>query len=467
MRSSSVLEDSFGATFSGIYRSIFLHNQGSLEECLAELTGAIAEIYAGVFSPDALSYRKRHDLIDYDERMGVMLQPVVGSRRGKYFLPQFAGVAFSRNDNRWSLRIQREDGMMRIVLGLGTHAVDRVGDYARMVALKAPTIRPEGSPEEIVRASQKHVDVIDLAGGGFRGVPAAEILDLMREEGIADFVSVMEPDGRLSQPFTTRVTADVKSLCVTFDRLLNQGEWPKRMHRILKRLEEAYHVPIDMEFAVERDELYVLQCRPLVGSGHKARAILPRDIADEDRVFTANRYVNNGQLIDLRYVVLIDPRDYRMIDSVDRRLELARTIGRVNDQLQGERFMLMGPGRWGSQNVQLGVQVSYADICHSAALIEIARSQDGYTPEPSFGTHFFQDLVEDGILYLPLYPGDNGAEFNESFFHESPNALARISPKDAHQADVVRVIDVREARPGRTLSLVMDGELQDALCYLS
>ncbi|MHC4930917.1 MAG: PEP/pyruvate-binding domain-containing protein [Planctomycetota bacterium] len=466
VRSSSVLEDSFGAAFSGIYHSLFLPNRGGQEERLRELVGAIAEIYAGVFSADAIYYRSRHGLLDHDERMGVMIQPVVGRRHGRYFHPDMAGVAFSRNDYRWSRRIRREDGMVRLVLGLGTHAVDRVGDSARLVPLGAPDIRPEGTSEEILNASQKQADVVDLEGRGFTSVPVGEVLDVMRPAGISDYVSIIEPDGRLTQPVVTRILEPADRLCVTFDRLLAKGEFPKRMTAVLEALERAYRVPVDFEFAVNDGHLYVLQCRPLGSSILTARIPVPRDVPVEDRVFSARRYVNNGFLEEIDYLVLVDPRDYGRISSVDKRLEVARTVGHVNDALAEKSFVLMGPGRWGSQNIQLGIQVGFGDICNARALIEIARKAEGYTPEPSFGTHFFQELIEASILYLPLYPDDEGVIFNEDFLIRSPNCLGRVCPDDEHMSEFVRVIDASEASRGRTLLLVMDGELQEALCYM-
>ncbi len=465
VRSSSVLEDSFGAAFSGIYHSLFLTNHGEMEGRLRDLLAAIAEIYAGVFSADAIYYRRRHDLLDHDERMGIMIQPVVGTRYGQYFHPSVAGVAFSRNNYRWSRRIRREDGLVRLVIGLGTRAVDRVGDFARMVTLEMPTMRPEGTPEEIVHASQRQVDIVDLAGGGFKSVGIEQVLDAMRAEGIADYVSVIEGDGRLSQP-VGRVTHAAKDLCVTFDRLLARGDFPKRMRQVLKRLEECYRVPVDLEFAISGDRLYVLQCRPLGGSGADVRTPLPRNIPAEDQVFSAHRYINNGSLEDIRYVVLVDPDEYMRIDTVDRRMEVARTVGHINDSLAEESFILLGPGRWGSQDIRLGVQVGFGGICNARALVEIARRSEGYTPEPSFGTHFFQELIEASILYLPLYPDDDGVLYNKKFLRESPNALPELRPEDAGMADLVRVIDVGNTFSGRQLHLVMDGELQEALCYL-
>ena len=427
----------------------------------------MAEIYSGVFSPDAVSYRRRHDLLDYDERMGVMIQPVIGSRHGPYFCPSLAGVAFSRNDWRWSPRIRREDDLARREVGLGTHAVDRVGDYARMVALAAPTMRPEATPTEIARASQKKVDVVDVENGGFSNAPVGKVLDAMREAGIADFVSVLDDAGGLTAPVGTRVTAPAERLCVTFDRLLARGEFPKRLTHILKTLEAAYRTPVDVEFAMDKDVLHVVQCRPLRSRGAAKRTPVPKDVAEADKVFSARRHVNHGLLRRIDYVVLIDPRDYGALETVAARHEVARTVGHLNDALAGKPFILMGPGRWGSQDIRLGVQVTFADICNAKALVEIARTSEGYTPEPSFGTHFFQDLLEADILYLPLYPDDRDAVWNEDFLLKSPNALARLCPGDAKRAaGVVRVIDVEEAAPGRRLGLVMDGEAQEALCYL-
>ncbi|MFI5402835.1 MAG: PEP/pyruvate-binding domain-containing protein [Planctomycetota bacterium] len=458
-RSSSLLEDSFGATFSGIYRSIFLPNTGPLEQRLQELLGAIAEIYTGVFSPDAMTYRRRHHMIDYDERMAVMIQPVVGRRHGRYFFPSYAGVAFSRNDYRWNGRIRREDGLVRLVLGLGTHAVDRVGDYARMIALKAPTMRPEGTAEEVIRASQRQVDVVDLEGGGFVTIPAAEALQLL-DGPVADYVSTIEPDGRLATPVGNQILAPVGSLVVTFDRLIARGEFPERMHKILKTLEVAYETPVDVEFAADDDKLYVVQCRPLGGDTARASTPVPPNIPPENQLFSARRYVNNGLLDGIEYVVLIDPRDYGPL-SKDERHAVARAVGEVNDALHGKPFLLMGPGRWGSQDIRLGVQVTFADLCNAGALIEIARPSEGFAPEPSFGTHFFQDLIEASILYLPLYPDE--AVFNEKILLGGENALPRLVRKPAKG---VRVIDVKASFPGRSLHLAMDGEAQQALCYL-
>ena len=467
VRSSSLLEDSFGAAFSGIYHSLFLPNRGPLEERLAAMLAAIAEIYAGVFSPDAISYRRRHDMLDHDERMGVMVQTVVGRPHGSYHFPEFAGVAFSRNDYRWSRRVRREDGLLRLVLGLGTHAVDRVGDYARMVPLSVPTVRPEGTPEEIIDASQRQVDVVDLEDEGFKRIPSVHALRALGGDRLGDYVSIIDGQGGLKVPVGDLVRAQPHELCITFDRMLTRGTFPKRVRTMLTALERGYRVPVDLEFAVDDGNFYVLQCRPLGGDFAAVGAKIPAGIPAEDRVFSAVRYVNPGRLDDIEYVVLVDPLHYDRVVSVDDRRSIASAIGRINDALAGKTFILMGPGRWGSRDMRLGVQVGFADLSNAKALLEIARAEGEYTPEPSFGTHFFQELVEASILYLPLYPDDPATEFNEEFLHRSPNALAWISPEDARLAETIRVIEVSAAAPGRHLHLAMDGETQRALAYLS
>jgi predicted nucleotidyltransferase len=127
----------------------------------------------------------------------------------------------------------------------------------------------------------------------------------------------------------------------------------------------------------------------------------------------------------------------------------------------------MGPGRWGSRgDIKLGVKVSYSDISNTAALVEIARKKGGVLPDLSFGTHFFQDLVEAEIRYIPLYPGEPGTLFQEDFLRSSPSLLPRVLPEYAHVADAIRVIYVPEAAEGKVLRILMNADLEEAIGFL-
>jgi hypothetical protein len=144
VRSSSLLEDNRGSSFTGKYASFFCPNQGTPKENLRDLTLAIRKVYASVYSPDALAYRRRMGQLDYDERMAILLQEVQGQRHRQYFFPTVAGVAYSFSPITWSPRLRREDGFVRMGMGLGTRAVDRVAyDYPRIIYLSHPQLRPE------------------------------------------------------------------------------------------------------------------------------------------------------------------------------------------------------------------------------------------------------------------------------------------------------------------------------------
>jgi hypothetical protein len=468
VRSSSLLEDRFGTAFCGKYESVFLANQGDLESRLRALLGAIAEVFASTLAPDPILYRQEHNLIDYSEDMAVLIQKVVGQQIGPYFLPAFAGVAFSRNEYRWSPRIRKEDGLVRVVMGLGTRAVDRVGsDYPRMVALGAPTLRPESTVEDIRRQSQRTIDVINMERNRLESITLDKLLGCGEPVPMLDRIVSIDREGALYTPTGTLIDAPAARLHVTFDKLLGQTGFARRMQSILHRLEEAYGLPVDIEFAYNGHKLFLLQCRAQSQAPEASRIALPTDIPDERVVFTADRFVRTGQVEGIEYVIYVDPRAYDAVPSRDRRHAIGRVVGRLNRLLEDRCFILVGPGRWGSNDIRLGVPVTYADINHARMLIEVARRTGGYVPEVSFGTHFFQDLIEAGILYLPLYPDEEGVAFNEDFLNRTPNALPRLLPDGAEFADEVRVIDVSAVSDGAKMAVIMDGETDQACAYLT
>lgn len=467
VRSSSLLEDRFGTAFCGKYASFFLANQGTLEERLSALLGGIAEVYASTLAPDPILYRRAHDLIDYVEEMAVLIQKVVGTRLGDYFLPAFAGVAFSRNEYRWAPRIKREDGLMRIVMGLGTRAVDRSGaDYPRMVALGAPTLRPESTVQEILRSSQKTLDVINLKTNKLESVKYVDLLRAGYDIPLLPKMVSVYRDGELYPPAGVMIDAEPEELCLTFDNLIRDTKIDEQVKAMLDMLEKAYGTPVDMEFACDGENFYLLQCRTQSQALESGPVDIPKDVPSRNVIFDAKKFVRSGWIDGVEYVVYIPAESYFAVEKRQDRIAIARLIGRVNRALEKKSFILIGPGRWGSNDILLGVPVSYADINKTKMLIEVARERDGFVPEVSFGTHFFQDLVESGIHYLPLYPDQEGIRFNEDFLQNSPNELAKLLPKDADYQEQVRVINVPAAMSGKTITIAMNGDTDEALAFL-
>jgi hypothetical protein len=473
VRSSSLLEDNFGFSFAGKYDSFFCPNQGTLVENLEALAGAIRRVYASVLSPDALLYRQRMGLVDYDERMAVLIQEVQGQRYGDYFFPSLAGVGFSRNPFRWSQKIRPEDGLLRLVWGLGTRAVDRVAnDYPRMVALSHPQLRPEIDAPQIRKYSQRFVDLIDLRANAFVTLPVGEVLE-SDYPGIRLLAS--EDKGSYLQPIYAPGMLRQAEFVLTFDELLRNQDFVSLMRAVLQKLEQHYGRPVDVEFTVDIREgrprqfvLHLLQCRPQSWR-EGGQGISPplEDIPVGDIIFLTRRMVPHGQVKRIRYVVYVDPTTYDRAPNRTVRLEIARVVGRLNKRLENERFILMGPGRWGTSNVELGVKVTYADIYNARALIEIAQSGTEGTPEVSYGTHFFQDLVESRIYPVPLYLSDPDTVFERRFFEDTPNVLAELLPDSADYAWYIKVLDVPSITGGRHLELIMDSTQDEGLAYLT
>ncbi len=470
IRSSSILEDRLGTAFSGKYKSLFLANQGSKRERLEALADAIAEVYASTFGPDPIEYRRERGLLEFNEEMGILIQEVVGTRIGKYFFPAFAGVAFSNNEFRWSPRIKREDGLIRMVPGLGTRAVDRVGDdFPVLLVPGQPKLRVNVAIDEIIRYSPRWIDVINLETGTLE---TKDLSELLREMG-TDFPAIEKvfsilQDGMLQKATRLIVDPDKDEMIATFNGLVDNTPFVQQLRTILRILEHELGAPVDIEFAHDGSDFYLLQCRPQGRADESAPAPIPKDVSEADVIFTAKRFVSNGSLPDTTHIVYVDPARYGELSSREEMLAVARAVGKLNVLLPKRRFILMGPGRWGSRgDMKLGVNVTYADISNAAMLIEIARRKDGYVPDLSFGTHFFQDLVESRIRYLPLYPDDENVSFNERFLLATPNLLPTILPEFAHLADVVRVIDVPAAADGRVLRVLLNADLDEALAFLS
>jgi predicted nucleotidyltransferase len=274
-------------------------------------------------------------------------------------------------------------------------------------------------------------------------------------------------DDMLRRPVPLMTDPQRDDLVVTFDGLISSTPFVAQMDRVLQVLQETIGLPVDIEFAHDGTNLVLLQCRTQSGGGDTAPAPIPRDVPRQDVVFTANRFVSNGYVPDLTHVVYVDPEQYSKLGSRQEMKAVGQAVGRLNALLPKRRFALLGPGRWGSRgDIKLGVPVTYSDINNTSLLIEIARKKGNYVPDLSFGTHFFQDLVEARIRYLPLYPDDDGVVLRDTFLTRSNNLLAEMVPEFAGLADVVHVIDIPAVADGRVLRVLLNAEFDEALGML-
>lgn len=451
VRSSSLLEDSYGNAFAGKYESVFLANQGTPEQRYARFVDAVRQIYASTMNEDALTYRLQRGLDQMDEQMALLVQRVSGAYHKEYFFPDAAGVGISYNAFVWKKTLDPEAGMLRLVLGMGTRAVDRVeGDYPRIVALDEPLLKAQSGSKDAHKFSQHHVDLINIKEGQFQTISLRELL-LKNVDINLDLIATKDYQAtdRLQE-----MGIQEESWIVTFDELLSKTSFKDLMQKILNTLERAYGYPIDIEFTVNFKpdggfQINILQCRPVQTKGLGARAPMPKSVPKEKIILkTTGGFLGGNITQPVDRIIYVDPKAYCELKSQSEKYDIARLIGSLNRQIPSKEalsVMLLGPGRWGTSTPSLGVPVSFAEINNVSVLGEMEFATANIVPEISFGTHFFQDLVETGIFYLALFSSDDKTTINRKFFNSRQNCLKELLPQYSKYEGVVKVIDVKKA----------------------
>ncbi|MFA6149276.1 MAG: PEP/pyruvate-binding domain-containing protein [bacterium] len=474
VRSSSLLEDSFGNAFTGKYDSVFCPNQGSPQERIEAFLEAIRSVYASTMSPEALLYRAHRGLIDRDEQMAILVQRVSGAVHGHLFYPQVAGVGLSYNPYVWSDRIDPEAGVLRLVFGLGTRAVDRSDDdYTRLVALNDPLRRPETAREDGgMSYSQRRVDLLDLETNRFASETIDAVVRVSPDLPIGLY-SVRRSALVRDPGSSPRPSAD--GWVLEFGKLLSETQFVPYMREMLGILREAYEYPVDTEFTANflpdgRFLVNLVQCRPLQvkEGGH---IVDPPKKIPRNALLLESRgpVIGQSSLSRIDRVIFVDPSAYSALSQRDRP-SVGRLIGRIV-HLPGEdarrNVLLLGPGRWGTSTPSLGVPVSFAEIDKVSVICEIIGVGMPVVPDVSLGTHFFNDLVEADMLYLAVNPTRRGDSLNLEFLSGARNRLAELVPEDAEWAGVVRVIDFPGAGDGRLPYLNANSFRQRVVCYLA
>ena len=463
VRSSSFLEDGFGNAFAGKYESAFCPNVGDAETRLAHFEDAVRYVYASSLDRSALEYRVRNGLDAREEQMSLLVQRVSGSHlAGGYYMPTAAGVGYSHSAYCWMKDMDPAAGMLRLVMGLGTKAVDRTGkDYPRIVSLDKPTATTAKTVAEKHRFSQRYANLIDLNEPSFAEKACTDLAPLLSTKAC---FAVMEHD-REAEDMLRERGAYQPVLFASCEGLAGNREFTALMGRILKTLEAAYGNPVDIEYTVNVGEdgsfmLNLLQCRPLQALSGQNAVQIPAVGAVGDVVFhIKDASMGSSREARIDEVVYVDPEAYYNCPYRKKPL-VATLIGEENSRIgaAGERALLLAPGRIGTSSPELGVPVGFADICNFEGLCEVGYSGAGYAPELSYGSHMFQDLVEANIFYGALFEDARRLCYSPEVLHGFD--FRAIESDDPELQGIVFV-----ARPSSaSLKLFHDSLANETLC---
>ena len=445
MRSSSILEDGFGNAFAGKYESVFCANRGSLEERLLEFENAIKTVYASSMSLSALDYRKRRGLDKRDEQMALLVQRVSGSYYGSYYMPCAAGVGYSYSPYKFLEQIDPGAGMLRLVMGLGTSAVDRTkGSYPRMVSLDMPQATSCTTVAEKHQFSQRNIEAVDTTMHCVRQLDLQQIEPLL--PGYLGNI-LLDHDFEVERSFRERgLNRSVRF--ISCSGIVKNEILMKQIQAIMQLIQKEYEYPVDIEFTVNLSEtgeysINLLQCRPLQVFKDTGKVKIPEHIPEEN-IILENVHSSMGlsRNVKMDIIVLVDPIAYYHMPYA-KKTNVARLIGVVNWKNKGrnKHMLLMVPGRIGTSSPELGVPTTFADISEFEAICEIEEKNAGYNPELSYGSHIFQDLVEAEILYTAVFSNEKTLHFVPEKLAEYPDIVSQFT-EDPELRQIVHVYDV-------------------------
>ena len=447
VRSSSILEDGFDNAFAGKYESVFCANRGTMEERLQEFEDAIRTVYASTMSLSALDYRKRRGLDQKDEQMALLIQRVSGSYYGAYYMPCAAGVGYSFSPYRFLSDIDPSAGMLRLVMGLGTSAVDRTeGSYPRLVALNRPEATPSTTIAEKHQFSQKKIEAMDVKQHCLARMELGKV-----EAHLPSYLKniLLEHDYEVESRLREQgIMRDIRF--ISCRGLVKNQKLMEQMGRILRLLEKEYHHPVDTEFTINLADdgeycVNLLQCRPLQAFKDTGTARIPDDIPEDSIILETNgSSMGLSRSISIDRIVYIDPVSYYQMPYA-RKPEIADFIRKVNWSYRGKgkKMMLIAPGRIGTSSPELGVPTVFADISEFEVICELEEKTIGYNPELSYGSHFFQDLVEADILYAAVFSGESTRIWRPAMIGCFPDITAEFLEADGENPveNMVRVFN--------------------------
>ena len=449
VRSSSILEDGFGNAFAGKYESVFCSNSGDMDQRLEELENAVRTVYASTMSRSALDYRSRRGLQERDEQMALLVMRVSGSYYGEYYMPCVAGVGYSFSPYRFMDDLDPTAGMLRLVMGLGTSAVDRTeGSYPRLVSLDKPKATTSRNCTEKHQYSQRKLELMNRATRKLEQIDP----DLVKPY-LPNYLKrlLFEHDFDAESRFRERgQSRDVEF--VSCQGIVGKEDLMIQMREMLSAIQKEYDYPVDIEFTINLSEsgdyvINLLQCRPLQVYQDSEEMEMPENVSSDSILFEccgSSMGLSRYEKLDL--IVAIDPVRYYEMSYKDK-YKVGRALGSINWAMRGKgkKMLLMSPGRIGTSSPELGVPAMFSDISEFEAICEISDSRAGYNPELSYGSHFFQDLVEAGILYNAIFENEKTLCYAPEILEGYENRLCDYGEGVEELKDIIRVIDVSDS----------------------
>jgi CheY-like chemotaxis protein len=427
IRSSSLLEDAQFRAYAGLYRTFMLPNDHLDPEVrLEQLISAIKLVYASTYFRDPKAFSKRVGHRTEEERMAVIVQQLVGERYGDHFYPTISGVAQSHNYYPFA-KMKPEEGIATVALGLGKTVME--GEKALRFSPRYPQLLPQRSTvEDILENSQQLFYALKMEGNNPQlgihedaNLEKRDVADADKEPPVELLASTYIPDEH-----RIRDSAHMPGYrIITFAQVLKYGQFPlaEVLSEVLALGQEGMGCPVELEFSVNipkgnerKPEFAFLQLRPMT-----ARAdLLQVDISNDevDRAFCASTHaLGNTETSDMADIIFVKPDDF----DPGKTQQIAREIGELNSGLMkaSRKYLLIGPGRWGSADRWLGIPVNWAEICGVGAIVEIASPQ--LRADPSQGSHFFHNITTLGITYVTV-SGDNSDFIKWDWLKDQPVA---------------------------------------------
>ena len=429
VRSSSMLEDGFGNAFAGKYESVFCANNGTLEERLEEFENAIRIVYASTMSKSVLDYCQRRGLGTKDEQMALLVQRVSGSRYEDLFMPCAAGVGYSYNPYCYTKDIDPEKGMLRLVMGLGTGAVDSDADvFPHIINLDKPAL--DGHHQ----LAQGNVDFIDFSSGK---VARKELCEIENKIPL-----------HLKQQFLN-YGDETNNMLITCSGIINNAEVMNSMRELMTIIKDKYGYHVDIEYTINLSEkgdyvINLLECKPLQILQDRKGIKMPPNV-NPQKVFMecSNASMGLSKKVKLDYIVMVNPTAYHNT-KYNYRYEISTALEKINWYFRDKDFhlMLLVPGKIGTSSPSRGVPASFSAISAYDVICEISENRTGYSP--AYGSHIFQDMVEAGIIYGAIFENEQTLAFNSEKVSSLKNVIDEIWPRNSTIMKVMGVYNVMD-----------------------